>query len=99
MSYFNYRFCRKVDPTTQEVTYGIHEVYYNDMGEITGITVDPVVPIGETPKELEDDLLMMFNARKDQVLDYDAVDMAPLDENNVLTKEELRAFGLIEEDE
>jgi len=34
----------------------IHEVYYNDNGDITAISEDPMHPHGETPEELKNDL-------------------------------------------
>lgn len=62
--------------------FRIHEVYYNDAGEITAISEDPIVPEGETLEELKDDLEYYFAALK----------------NPVLKKEEIKFALTIEED-
>lgn len=44
--------------------FTIHEVYYNDKGDITAISEDPMGPSGETLEELKGDMdyfLQAFN--------------------------------------
>lgn len=44
--------------------FTIHEVYYNDKGDIAAISEDPMGPSGETLEELKDDMdyfLQAFN--------------------------------------
>ena len=36
--------------------FTIHEVYYNDKGDITSISQDPMGPSGDTLEELKDDM-------------------------------------------
>ena len=52
---WNYRVCKDVhtgEYSTGEkwetITYGIHEVYYNSEGEITGITESPMPVLADT---------------------------------------------------
>lgn len=40
--------------------YAIYEVYYNEQGEIEGMTASPAFPAGETPGELRRDLMNML---------------------------------------
>ena len=58
--------------------FRIHEVYYNDAGEITAISEDPIVPEGETIEELKDDLEYYFAALKSPVLKKDEIQFASM---------------------
>jgi hypothetical protein len=48
MSHWNYRVVAKDDQ------FAIHEVFYDDAGDVAGCTEDPVFPHGETVEELRD---------------------------------------------
>lgn len=49
----------------------IHEVYYNSDGSVKGWTQNSIIPTGETPEELKQDLTMMLQAFESPVLDLD----------------------------
>ncbi len=65
---WNYRIIQKVVPNAgpESVGYYLHEVYYNDRGEISGMTESPSLPFGETPEELMKDLKNMLKDAKNQ---------------------------------
>lgn len=58
--------------------FRIHEVYYNDAGEITAISEDSIAPEGETLEELKDDLKYYFAALKRPVLKKDGIQFASM---------------------
>ena len=58
--------------------FRIHEVYYNDAGEITAISEDSIAPEGETLEELKDDLKYHFAALKRPVLKKDEIKFASM---------------------
>jgi hypothetical protein len=58
--------------------YGIHEVYYDELGEIWTCTEEPVYPEGETLEELRTDLEHYRLALEEPVLDYG--DLVPASE-------------------
>ena len=62
--------------------FRIHEVYYNEAGEITAISEDPVAPEGETLEELKDDLEYYFAALKNPVLKKDEIKFALMIEDD-----------------
>lgn len=62
--------------------FRIHEVYYNDAGEITAISEDPIVPEGETLEELKADLEYYFTALKIPVLKKDEIKFASMTEDD-----------------
>ena len=62
--------------------FRIHEVYYNDAGEITVISEDPIVPEAETLEELKDDLEYYFAALKSLVLKKDEIEFASMIEDD-----------------
>lgn len=51
---WNYRVIKTEDGDS--AYYAIHEVYYNDDGQIFASTVDPAYPGGSTVEELRGDL-------------------------------------------
>lgn len=74
---WNYRVIKKdflgeyVDIPEDQVSFGIHEVYYDDStGGIVSCTIDPVDPYGESMDELRDCLNKMLLALDKPVLDY-----------------------------
>lgn len=74
---WNYRVVRRTfqipthEGENEEVLYGIHEVYYNDNGEIWTLTEEPVEVISETAEHMAEVLSMMKRALELPVLDYD----------------------------
>jgi len=48
--------------------FHIHEVYYNEVGEITAISENPIAPAGESLEELAKDLEHYAEAMKKPVL-------------------------------
>ncbi len=54
--------------------FRIHEVYYNDAGEITAISEDSIAPEGETLEELK----YYFAALKRPVLKKDEIKFASM---------------------
>ncbi len=59
--------------------FAIHEVYYNDKGDITAISEDQMHPQGETLKELKDDMEYFLQAFNRPVLKKDKIKFAPMD--------------------
>lgn len=59
MSHWNYRTVKKRCPSTGETYYQIHEVHYNDKGEIIGVAKKPTVPQGCDEKGLQGDLSLL----------------------------------------
>ena len=51
--------------------YAIYEVYYNDGGEIDGMSLTPCCPEGETPEELKQDIELFREALEKPVLNWD----------------------------
>jgi hypothetical protein len=73
MSHWNHRVVRSTNtfPSSEvegEYNFSIREVYYNDAGEITGITENPAAPWGDTIEDLELSLTRMVNACGKEVL-------------------------------
>jgi len=66
---WNYRVIKRVgEQPTDECTYQIHEVYYDDAGKVETWTNDPVEPSGETLEELREDCLHYSAALERNVL-------------------------------
>lgn len=66
---WNYRVVKKTQ--NGETTYGIHECYYDENGNPSSITVEPMDPHGESIEELRDDLELMSLALTRPVLNFD----------------------------
>jgi hypothetical protein len=64
MTTWNYRVVEN------EGSFAIHEAYYDDAGNVTNITVDAVVPMGESLAELRADLERFLKALAAPVLVY-----------------------------
>lgn len=60
-----------------DVGYAIHEVFYNNDGEICGMTSDAVKPWGDTKEELREELLRMLAALDKPDIDLDEKDDEP----------------------
>lgn len=57
-----------------EEYYEIHEVYYNQDGDIWGMTENPIAPIGQTLDELINELQMIITDIKQRTpLDYEVL--------------------------
>jgi hypothetical protein len=65
---WNYRIMRTLCPDGTP-SYGIHEVYYGQDGEVRNWTANDVGPHGETLEELASDLAHVFDALRKPVLD------------------------------
>ena len=65
-----------------EGMFTIHEVYYNDKGDITSISEDPMGPSGETLEELKDDMQYFLQALGMTVLKKEEIVFAPMGEED-----------------
>jgi hypothetical protein len=63
-----------------EEMFYIHEVYYNDNGDIYAISEDPAGPAGETLEELKDDMEHYRQALDRPVLKLSEIIFAPADD-------------------
>lgn len=61
MSTFNYRVFKKHDGLSNAYLE-IHEVYYNEEGQVIGLTANPKTPFGYTKEELKENLERMLVA-------------------------------------
>jgi hypothetical protein len=61
-----------------EEMFYIHEVYYNDKGEITAISEDPMHPCGESLDELKSDMEYFLHALNRPVLKKEEIRVAPV---------------------
>ena len=57
-----------------DVGYAIHEVFYDNNGNVQGMTNDPVKPWGDTKDELRLELMRMLEALNKPDLDYNDKD-------------------------
>lgn len=72
---WNYRVLRQVERLAdgrEYVHFGIHEVYYDDLGEPSSCTASPCAPFGETLEEIRMDAKMILGAFDLPVLEYDS---------------------------
>ncbi|MDD5180855.1 MAG: hypothetical protein PHT15_06305 [Gallionellaceae bacterium] len=75
---WNYRIVKKAGP--EGVGYYLHEVCYNNSGEICAMAQEPSFPFGETLEELLHDLENMLKDAKNQpVLKHDKIIFASMD--------------------
>ena len=59
---WNYRVMRnRIRATAKDEWYTIHEVYYNDKGEVDGWTEDAIAPGSETVEGLLEQLTLMLS--------------------------------------
>jgi len=65
---WNYRIVKKRYNSKEPPYYEIHEVHYNENGEICAITEDAIAPYGETIDEMEQALQYMMDACKKPIL-------------------------------
>ncbi len=70
---WNYRLVKRPVGVDGHFAYGVHEAYYNPDGEVWAITQDPVQLSADHINELKIEWLMLMEAFKAPVLDYDDV--------------------------
>ncbi len=68
---WNYRVVKRT--YKEEVTYSIHEAYYNYTGNVDMISENPIAPIGETIEELEEDMKHYRAAMNKPVINYEDI--------------------------
>lgn len=68
MATWNYRVIRK-EHETGECTFQIHEVYYDESGNVESWSQDPVEPLGETIGELREDIRYFQSAFRKAILE------------------------------
>ena len=66
--------------------FTIHEVYYNDKGDITSISQDPMGPSGDTLDELKGDMNYFLQALEMPVLKKEEIVFSPGDEDEGCTE-------------
>jgi len=62
--------------------FTIHEVHYNDKGDIASISEDPMGPSGETLEELKDDMQYFLQALDSLMLKKEEIVFAPMGEED-----------------
>lgn len=85
MSHWNHRVVKKVwneGTPVEEITYGVHEVFYNDAGEIYGYTNDPIDLSCESAEALREYLLWCLDALDKPFLEDGKVEFAKDDVEN-----------------
>lgn len=79
MSGWNNRIVRRcyINPLTghEEVTFSVHEAYYDDNGAVSALTKDSIAPQGEMLKELKGEIHRFLDAFEKPILDYDTLDV------------------------
>lgn len=73
MSHWNHRVIRQtVDhgKLGTEVQFGIHEVHYDDQGNVKGHTVESVGIVGETYREAAEEWMRFARAFEKPILEY-----------------------------
>lgn len=65
---WNYRVIEKTDPQTNEKLYQVHEVFYDEQGDIENWTEDSVSYSGESLSELRNDITYHHRAFQEPVL-------------------------------
>jgi hypothetical protein len=75
INHWNHRVVRRVYKTTnyEEESFAIHEAYYDDDGNVTRITQDPVDPHGSSMEDLRWSLNKMRECLEYPVLDYETM--------------------------
>ncbi len=71
MKTWNYRVVRR--DWGDEESFEIHEIYYDDAGEICMWTQDPIAARGVDPEELTADLILMLEAAEKPTLEFVAL--------------------------
>jgi len=66
---WNYRVVKRGHG--EDTFYGIYEVYYDEDGKPEYITENPIYPIGDSVKELTEDISYMLTAFGKPILNYE----------------------------
>jgi hypothetical protein len=66
---WNHRVVRHTEG--KEKWYAIHEVYYNEKGQIHAMTSEPVLPAGSSMLELRKDFELMMSALEQPPIKYE----------------------------
>lgn len=69
-SHWNYRIIKRKHEDG-EITFGVHEVYYDMNANPVSCTEDAMDPMGGTEQELKDVLKLMLEAFRKPVLAYE----------------------------
>ena len=56
------------------ISYGIHEVYYNENGKITGLTVEPIKIIADNHLELYDTIDRITKSLNKKTVIYETLE-------------------------
>ena len=86
MSHWNHRITRETvtNPDgSADFLYAIREVHYDDAGEVTSWTKDPVAAAGDTPDEVVWALDRMIASRGRGVLDLETRKTLPIPDAGV----------------
>jgi len=73
---WNHRIVRRVwyrGEDREEITYGIHEAYYDDNNLVHSITEKPVEVMGEDMNAIKQTLEWMTKALENPILDYNNI--------------------------
>lgn len=69
---WNHRVVKRTYPNG-DVSFGIHEVFYDDNGNVTGCTEDPIGIVEDTKQDLYTTLNLLFDAFSKDVLIYEDI--------------------------
>lgn len=90
MSYWNYRVIRKRHLDSDNISYQVYEVYYDDKGKVESWTENPVEPYGETAEELREDIRYFLQAFRRPILELKEenkkVSLLPDEEDNSINE-------------
>lgn len=64
---WNYRVVKK------EQSYAIHEAYYDELGRVHSLSMEPICPSGETIEELDKHLKLLTEALQREPIDFDSI--------------------------
>lgn len=64
---WNFRLVRNADPQPNLPSYGVHEVFYNDVGQPCGMTERAVDITGQSQKEVREYLRAHFKTDPSEV--------------------------------
>lgn len=77
---WNHRVIRRMFPDaapSDQVQYGIHEVYYDPKRRPPSFTEDPMEVVGDSIEELRETLAHMLSCLDKPILDYDTGEEIP----------------------
>ncbi|TWV95670.1 hypothetical protein [Chitinophaga pinensis] len=69
---WNYRVMKRKSESG-EYDYGIHEVFYNEKGEVIFWTLESLVPVCPSEEGLREELHLMLKALKEETIVYEDV--------------------------